>query len=512
MPYIPPGGRDWNKNGTYDWSDRFKDYKAYEIFTGNKHPLDPDAWKQSKQKNSISYDSSKLVQSANNNESKKGLKYFDIFESSSYIGEYEDRRRLKRVKENLESDIKRYSSLEEMDVFFKRKLLKNFSPGISIGDISWLYVARHEDEGFEIAALLLEKVNKCCDLIIDLLNQTDKNKENRKQIYLWSCEACSMLCRESVDLLKREDSNRFYRAFFEETYVLVREGLVTAEKYLKYFYNVDVAFKIIIGMHSFGVEKIMKCLDKEVFLRSPTLQTELVKVALEYNKMCSAMFQRSIDYFMYPHNGIIETHWEHYQSILQGIPQHTIDTLEETGWTYLLDKMETDKVTKEFAASFRQSIQEQRAERRKLECEVQMSQFKTERPNVCKKIEKLETEKKKKEQVLEKENAAQEGLEEKIQITKDKIRDLQDKMQENQEEVRKLSKKIFGKRKALEQIQDLETAQKDIQNQSDLAEAELRNLEQLLRHQKKRCSEQQERIRKVSRQISEIKEKNHFLE
>ena len=64
----------------------------------------------------------------------------------------------------------------------------------------------------------------------------------------------------------------------------------------------------------------------------------------------------------------------------------------------------------------------------------------------------------------------------------------------------------------MEQIQDLETAQKDIQNQSDLAEAELRNLEQLHRHQKKRCSEQQERIRKVSRQISEIKEKNHFLE
>ena len=64
----------------------------------------------------------------------------------------------------------------------------------------------------------------------------------------------------------------------------------------------------------------------------------------------------------------------------------------------------------------------------------------------------------------------------------------------------------------MEQIQDLETAQKDIQNQSDLAEMEFRNLEQSLRHQEKRCVEQQERIRKVSRQISEIKEKNHFLE
>ncbi len=265
MPYIPPGGRDWDKNGTYDWSDRFKDYKAYEIFTGNKHPLDPDVKKPSKQKSNTSYAASELVQSANNNESKKGLKYFDIFKSSSYSGEYEDRRRLKHTKEKLESDIKRYSSLEEMDVFSKRKLLKKFSPGISIRDISWLYVARHEDEGFEIAALLLEKVNRYCDLITDLLKQKDEKKEQRKQIYLWSCEACSMLCRESVDLLKSDDSNRFYRAFFEETYVLVREGMVTAEKYLKYFCNVDVVFKIIIGMHSFGVEKIMKCLDKEVF-------------------------------------------------------------------------------------------------------------------------------------------------------------------------------------------------------------------------------------------------------
>lgn len=52
-----------------------------------------------------------------------------------------------------------------------------------------------------------------------------------------------------------------------------------------------------------------------------------------------------------------------------------------------------EKGLAEFALSFRKSIQEQRAERRKLECEAQMSQFKTERANVCKKIEKLETEK-----------------------------------------------------------------------------------------------------------------------
>lgn len=519
MPYKPPGGRDWNRNGRYDWSDRKIDCRVYEIITGKKHPLDPDAKKQSKTKSSSSSYSRKFNSTNSSAPTEiddavyEPIRY-EMLIDPSYRGEWKDEEKVRNWMAWLQERKEKYSSLERKDLIAKKGLLRDYNNILPChGNLPWLYFAKHPEKGTEAATLLRETVKKYCDLLLEVLQTENGKKEVQEKLYLWSCEACEMFCKEGLTV---SELGMFkYRTVYRQimrSYSSNNEILKETRKVLE---KADKPYKLIISTHVLCVEQIMKCLDNELFVRSPILQSAFCKVAEAYDATWDIFINRYLEFGVYPEEETITAHWRCYQSILDHLSQKSLDSLKETGWLSLMNRFENSKDKKqlaEFAASFRQSIQEQRAERRKLECEAQISQFKTERPNICKKIEKLETEKKKKEQVLEKENAAQEGLEGKIQITKDKIRDLQDKMQENQEEIQKLSKKIFGKRKALEQIQDLETAQKDIQNQSDLAEAELRNLEQLHRHQKKRCSEQQERIRKVSRQISEIKEKNHFLE
>lgn len=519
MPYRPPGGRDWNRNGRYDWSDRKIDCRVYEIITGKKHPLDPDAKKQPKTKSSSSYyarryNSAKPSAPTEIDDAVYEPIRYEMLIDPSYRGEWKDEEKVKKEMDWLQERKEEYSSLERKDLIAKKKMLKDYDYIVfRTWDLPWLYLARNPEKGTEVAALLIETVKKYCELLLEVLQTENGKKEVQEKLYLWGCEACEMLCKESLTV---SELGMFeYRTVYRQIMRSYSSNNEILKETLKVLEKSDMPYKLIISTHVLCVGQIMKCLDNELFVRSPILQSAFCKVAEAYDATWDIFIKRYLEFGIYPEEETITAHWRCYQSILDHLSQKSLNSLKETGWLSLMNRLENLKDKKqlaEFAASFRQNIQKQRAERRKLECEAQISQFKIERPNVCKKIEKLETEKKKKEQVLEKEQKELAELEEKIQTAKDNRKVLWDNIQENQEQIQKLSKKIFGKRKALEQIQDLETAQKDIQNQSDLAEAELQNLEQSLRHQKKRCSEQQERIRKVSRQISEIKEKNHFLE
>lgn len=127
-------------------------------------------------------------------------------------------------------------------------------------------------------------------------------------------------------------------------------------------------------------------------------------------------------------------------------------------------------------------------------------------------MQKLEMLLVKKEKVLEEEQSTMKKLEQQMHHLDETMSLLQGKIQNNNNSKNKLSKKFFGKRKAEQNITALEAEITDLKNQYDLAAAELQNVKQLYRHQKKRVDEQKQRVLESRKQLTVLKESNDFPE
>ena len=508
MPYRPPGGMDWNKNGTYDWSDRLKDFRAYEIITGNKHPLDPDSKKESVPKPHTTSSYSYRVSNAKTQVPKRKLHYHDII-TSSY---YDERPIHERYVNDLITDLKRefdqYSELENATLDQKKEFLRKGPVILDKFYLPWEYIAKNPDKGYEIAGLHIEMSHKYCDLLSDVLKTAPEKSYAQRNIYLKSCKWCISLCNSSKKILS---NTSFFKSLLDEVLPTAAGNRNLTEELILATNGLDRPYKIIAGMQIICVERIMDCLNPELFLNSPSLQEELVEVAIAFDQMWYSFVKRFFDFYLCPSDGIIDINWDSYQSILKGLPHKVIDTLDESSWKFLFKRME-DNNMKESADKFKKKFADEREAKREAELASAKERFTKEKPNICKKMQKLEMLLVKKEKVLEEEQSTMKKLEQQMHHLDETMSLLQGKIQNNNNSKNKLSKKFFGKRKAEQNITALEAEITDLKNQYDLAAAELQNVKQLYRHQKNRVDEQKQRVLESRKQLTVLKESNDFPE
>ena len=515
MPYRPPGGRDWNKNGTYDWSDRLKDYRAYEIVTGNKHPLDPagknEPWRSGSTCRSGSstqksfhdpYSGSQCEQSYS-----RKLTSPDANEESrqSQNAEYE----LERLKELTYEFSPEHQWKTEYTLDEKKELLRNCNFAIKPYYLPWEFTVRHPDKGYEISAVQLALSGKYCELLTELLQieSQSQSPHNLEELMIQSCELCKKLCKSSEELFSE---TFFYRKILDEMTPSVAGNTSVAEKVLTAIKEMDKAYKTIGGVQILCMERIMNCMDMQRFLAKPSLQNKLVEVADAYNQMWYAYVKRYTEFYLCPGEDTVLTHWRCYESIIKGLPQYVINGLNESGWNYLLKEMETTFHMFEFVNTFRQNRAAKREARLKQDLADAKRRLEAEKPNVYKEITKMELQVSASKKTLEAERAIGDKMESEIRRIKAEMSTNRDKRKDNQKQIWELDRKFFGKKKNRETIGMLEQENARLQKVLDEAEKRMQELERVYRNWEKSYEEQQACFSKLDRQLISLKEKNGY--
>ncbi len=514
MPYRPPGGRDWNKNGTYDWSDRLKDYRAYEIVTGNKHPLDPagkdEPWRKV---DTTGSSRSRSVSSESGFGTVDYKPYYTKLMHPDYDDEVRGRRNIEYVVDSLKEFTAafdpKYRWREAYTPEEKKNLIKNCRMEIISGFVSWEYTVAHPDKAAEICTAQQELSKKYCELLTELLqNEAGLNKTyGLDELMLQSCERCKKLCKSSEELFSNVS---FYRSVWSEMTRSVKGNGLLTEPVLQDFKEMDKAYKSIGNVQILCMERIMNCLDRERFLVRDSLQKSLIELADAFNRMWTAYVRRHIGFQLCPEEDTVLIYWRCYESILKGIPQHIINGLNEFVWEQLLDAMETTFQKEKFVKEFRQNLTVMREARLKQDLADAKRRLEAEKPNVYIKITTMEQQICEKARALEADRNTGEKLECKIRQLNVDMSTNHDKMKVNQNKIWELDRKFFGKRKNQETIRTLELENAELQKRQNAAEQKLQELEQFYRTWKKNYDKEQAGFAELDRQLAGLKEKNGY--
>ena len=348
--------------------------------------------------------------------------------------------------------------------------MKKYNLVIDASSMSWQYV--HDDT--ERAGNVLVKQNQMChqlhDLIVDILSSVDdKNKDSvEKEVYTYILDMGRRMCLEGAKMFADYSG---YKELFDQGNSLVRMRRIEPAQFLGQMQQVDIPYKSISGVQGLNAWELKEKLNADVIYNNLEYRELTKKFAQSFNEMMAKEIKRYTDFFLSPGIEHINTNWDMYVTILKGLPMSMIDTLDESGWKAILDDREKNHNGGQFKREFLRKRDEQREEQRKKEQEIEDKKYWEIHPEEYK---QLESNKAKIAEIMTAIDSVEQeirSLENAKKPLDNKKIDIESSISDKKYNVDKLGKKIFGKKKAEAEIQELngeiEKLSQELQSVSD---------------------------------------------
>lgn len=348
--------------------------------------------------------------------------------------------------------------------------MKKYNLVIDASSMSWQYV--YDDT--ERAGNVLVKQNQMChelqDLIVDILSSVDdKNKDSvEKEVYTYILDMGRRMCLEGAKMFADYSG---YKELFDQGNSLVQIRRIEPAQFLGQIQQVDIPYKSISGVQGLNAWELKEKLNADVIYNNLEYRELTKKFAQAFNEMMAKEIKRYTDFFLSPGIEHINTNWDMYVTILKGLPMSMIDTLDESGWKAILDDREKNHNGGQFKREFLRKRDEQREEQRKKEQEIEDKKYWEIHPEEYK---QLESNKAKIAEIMTAIDSVEQeirSLENAKKPLDNKKIDIESSISDKKYNVDKLGKKIFGKKKAEAEIQELngeiEKLSQELQSVSD---------------------------------------------
>ena len=397
-------------------------------------------------------------------------------------------------------------STAQSDIEVKIAKMKKYNLVIDSSSMSWQYV--HDD--FERAGNILVKQNQMChelqDLIVDILsNSDDKIKDLvEREVYTYILDMGRRMCLEGAKMFADYSG---YKELFDQGSSLVQMGRLSPEQFIGQIQQVDIPYKGISGLQGLNAFELKEKLDENIIYNNLEFKELTKKFAQAFNDMILKEIKRHTDFFLSPGIDHINTNWDMYVTILKGLPQSVIDTLDESGWKVTLDDQEKNHNGGEFKREFLRKRDQQRDAQRKKEQEIEDKQYWASHPNELKQLE--ENQKK-----IAEIQTSVDVLDEEICSLKNDKKPLDEKkanveagISDKKQKIEKLGKKIFGKKKAEEEIQILNGEINGLNQELQTLCEQIETAEKPISDKKNEKSELEREIRRIKQENAELRNK-----
>lgn len=190
---------------------------------------------------------------------------------------------------------------------------------------------------------------------------------------------------------------------------------------------------------------VVHALDEKVIYDNMEYKNLTKQLAQAFNDMWTKCIKRYTDFFASPGESFINTNWDNYNIILKGLPISMIDTLDEHGWNLALDDWEKNHNGAQYKRNFLNKRDAQRDEMRKKSRKLLII-------NIGNLIQKNLLKQRKSRKKISEITKEKVSIETEKHPFDNKSDDIKKDIDEKQSRIEKLGKKIFGKKKAEEEI------------------------------------------------------------
>lgn len=329
--------------------------------------------------------------------------------------------------------------------------MKKYNLVLDSQSITWEYLR----EDGERAGNICVKQDKLCEElvalikeILDSVTQEDKDFVER-EVYTFVLNMGIIMCKEGEKLFSNYAG---LKELFDVGSNLVHVGQLNPETFLSQMIQQDYVYKAIAGLQGLHSSRIKDVLDADVISNNLEYQNLTKQFAQAFNKMWLACIKRYTDFFTSPGEGFINQNWDCYLIILKGLPITVIDTLDEHGWMIALDYEEEKHNGGQFKRTFLQKREQYRNTMRIAEKKLKDKEYWAAHSEQYKSFEdnnKKITEIKSKIDVI---NSEIDFIEKAVNLHQNNRASVEKVIMEKQQKIEILKNKIFGKKKAEEQI------------------------------------------------------------
>lgn len=332
--------------------------------------------------------------------------------------------------------------------------MKKYNLVLDSQAITWEYL---RDDGKRAGNICVKQDKLCEDLIVVikeiLENTTYEDKDFvEREVYTFVLKMGIRMCKEGAKMFSNYAG---FKELFDMGNNLVRSGQLNPATFLNQMIEQDYVYKAVSGLHGLHSSRIKDALDADTISNNLEYQNLTKQLAQAFNQMWYACIKRYKDFFACPGQEFINQNWDCYLTILKGLPISVIDTLDENGWMIALDNEEKENNGAQYKRTFLRNREQYRNSLRAAEKERKDKEYWQSHPE---QYEAFERNNIKIAEIRTSINAVDKD----ISAIENNVRSLQEAkagvertISEKQRKIEKLKNKIFGKKKAEEEIKVL---------------------------------------------------------
>lgn len=391
-------------------------------------------------------------------------------------------------------------------IVLKIEKMKKYNLVLDSSTFTWEYL---REDGERAGNICVKQDNLCvefCDLIKGILSEIDGDEKDiiEREVYTYVLKMGYKMCKEGEKLFANYSG---FKELFDMGNNLVRSGQLDAGTFLNQMLQQDMAYKCTAGLQGLHASRIKGALDVSVIENNIEFQNLTKDLATAYNSMWSKCIKRYTDFFLSPGEDFINTNWEQYEVIIEGLPQKVVDGLDESGWDFALNDWERNHNGRQYKENFNRKRKQKREAKRSKEKEIEDKKYWESHPDEYKMVEEKNAEIKEINVFISEKNKEISALEQKQYPAQAKKTDLEKEIQEKKIQIEKFSKKIFGKKKAEENIQILNQEITMIEQQIEEVKKEITGYETPLAAINDERNDLQQKIRKLEQEIRDLRNK-----
>ncbi len=329
--------------------------------------------------------------------------------------------------------------------------MKKYNLVLDSHAITWEYL---RDDGERAGNICVKQDNLCEDLIAVikeiLENTTYEDKDFvEREVYTFVLKMGIRMCNEGAKMFSNYAG---FKELFDMGDNLVRSGQLNPATFLDQMIKCDYVYKAVSGLQGLHSSRIKDALDADTISNNLEYQNLTKQLAQAFNQMWYACIKRFKDFFVCPGQKFINQNWDCYLTILKGLPISVIDTLDENGWMIALDIEEKENNGAQYKRTFLRNREQYKNSLRAAEEEHKDKEYWQSHPDKYQVFEENNTkiaEIKTSIDAVEKDISVIESNMRQLQAAKTNIERV---TSEKQRKIEKLKNKIFGKKKAEEEI------------------------------------------------------------
>lgn len=340
------------------------------------------------------------------------------------------------------------------DIEAKVAKMKKYNLVLDAQAITWEYLR----EDGERAGNITTKQDKLCidltELIKEILIEVSDDERDfvEREVYTFVLQMGYKMCKEAEKMYANYSG---FKELFDMGNNLCMSGQLDSSTFLNQMIQQDMVYKVIASLQGLHTYRMKEVLDEDVIRNNMEFRNMTKQLADAYNSMWYKCIKRHTDFYISPSEDLVYQNWDMYTVILKGLPLSTIETLDENGWMLALDDAVKNHNGIQFKSDFLRKRDQQRDAQRKKEQEIEDKQYWASHPDEYRQVGKN------KQKIAEIQTSIDivdkeiHSLEIDKKPLDDKKINIEASISDKKQRVEKLGKKIFGKKKAEEEIQIL---------------------------------------------------------